>query len=75
MVALSSYDSSISLVETVGDEPDLLGQHKAAMSMATVSAIRLLRAYMTDAEPRRLGMLSGVKLVLPGIAAGDNALK
>ena len=77
MVALSSYESSISPIETEGDKPDFLGKLdssgiklKVALSVVMISAIHLLRAYMTDAEPRQLVVLGVVNLVFIASALG-----
>jgi uncharacterized protein (TIGR00645 family) len=77
MVALSSYESSISPIEAEGDKPDWLGKLdsstikvKVALSVVMISAIHLLRAYMTDVEPRQLVVLGGVHLVFIASALG-----
>ena len=77
MVALSSYESSISPIETEGDKPDFLGKLdssgiklKVAISVVMISAIHLLRAYMTDSEPRQLVALGVVQLVFIASALG-----
>jgi uncharacterized protein (TIGR00645 family) len=77
MVALSSYESSISPIETEGDKPDFLGKLdssgiklKVALSVVMISAIHLLRAYMTDAEPRQLLALGAAHLVFIASALG-----
>jgi uncharacterized protein (TIGR00645 family) len=77
MVALSSYESSISPIETEGDKPDYLGKLdssgiklKVAISVVMISAIHLLRAYMTDTEPDQLLVLGIVQLVFIASALG-----
>ena len=77
MVALSSYESSISPIETSGDKPDWLGKLdssgikvKVALSVLMISAIHLLRAYMTDTEPKQLFALGVIHLVFIASAIG-----
>jgi len=77
MVALSSYESSISPIETEGDKPDWLGKLdssaikvKVALSIVMISGIHLLRAYMTDTAPRDLIALGVVHLVFIASAIG-----
>ena len=77
MVALSSYESSISPIDATGDKPDWLGKLdssgiklKVAISVVMISAIHLLRAYMTDAPPRQLFALGAVHLVFIASALG-----
>ncbi len=77
MVALSSYESSISPIEAEGDKPDWLGKLdssgiklKVALSVVMISAIHLLRAYMTEAPPRQLLALGVVHLIFIASALG-----
>lgn len=72
MVAVSSYESFISRIE-VGDgvePPEWLGKLdssnvkvKVALSIVMISAISLLRVFMTDAGTDRIVILAGVHVV------------
>lgn len=77
MVALSSYETTISPIEIEGDKPDWLGKIdssgikvKIALSVVMISGIHLLRAFMTDTPPRELLALGFVQLVFVGSALG-----
>lgn len=72
MVAVSSYESYISKVDVAedADKPEWLGKLdsgnvkvKVALSIVMISAIHLLRAFMTDTPSDRLMVLAGVHLV------------
>jgi uncharacterized protein (TIGR00645 family) len=72
MVAVSSYESYISKVdvEEHADKPEWLGKLdsgnvkvKVALSIVMISAIHLLRAFMTDTSDSRLMVLGGIHLV------------
>ena len=70
MVALSSYETSISPIEAEGEKPEWLGKMnssdikvKVSISIVMISVIHLLRAYMNDTPPDQLMLLAGVHLV------------
>jgi uncharacterized protein (TIGR00645 family) len=72
MVAISSYESFVSRIETVqaAARPEWLGKMdsgnvkvKVAMSIVMISAIHLLRAFMNDAPADRMLVLGGTHLV------------
>ena len=70
MVALSSYETTISPIDADGDKPDWLGKLdstgikvKVAVSIVMISVIHLLRGYMQDSTPSQLLLLGGVHLV------------
>lgn len=70
MVAISSYESSISPISAEGDKPEWLGKLdsggikvKVSVSIVMISVIHLLRAYMNDTPPDQLMLLAGVHLV------------
>ena len=70
MVAVSSYESYISRIETAGEKPEWLGKLdsgnvkvKVAVSVAMISAIHLLRAFLHDESGDRLVVLAGVHIV------------
>lgn len=77
MVALSSYETSISPLEiaTEDEKPDWLGKvdsngikAKVSISIVMISAIHLLRAYMNDSDTQELLGLAAVHLVFVGSA-------
>ncbi len=77
MVALSSYETSISPIDIQGDKPDWLGKIdsagikvKIALSVVMISGIHLLRAFMTDTPTEQLLTLALVHLVFIGSAIG-----
>lgn len=70
MVALSSYESTISPIEASDNKPEWLGKLdsngikvKISISIVMISVIHLLRAYMQDSSTDRLIILGGVHLV------------
>jgi uncharacterized protein (TIGR00645 family) len=69
MVAVSSYESYISRIEAeTGRKPEWLGKLdsvkvKVAVSVAMISAIHLLRAFMQDEDSQRLITMAGVHVV------------
>lgn len=72
MVAVSSYESFISRLDAAPEasKPEWLGKMdsgnvklKVAMAIVMISAIHLLRAFMNDATPERLGRLGAIQLV------------
>ncbi len=71
MVAVSSYESYISRIDIPGNEkPEWLGKLdsgnvkvKVAVSVAMISAIHLLRAFLKDDTGDRLIVLAGVHVV------------
>ena len=71
MVAVSSYESYVSRIVGAGsNQPEWLGKLdsgnvkvKVAVSVAMISAIHLLRAFLEGAGTERLIVLSGVHLV------------
>jgi uncharacterized protein (TIGR00645 family) len=72
MVAVSSYESFISRIDTAGltNKPEWLGKLdsgnvkvKVSLSIVMISAIHLLRAFMNDGATDRLIVLAGVHLV------------
>jgi uncharacterized protein (TIGR00645 family) len=72
MVAISSYESFISRIDTASDasKPEWLGKLdsgnvkvKVAVSVAMISAIHLLRAFLRDDAGDRLIVLAGVHMV------------
>ena len=71
MVAVSSYESYISRIDIPGEEkPEWLGKLdsgnvkvKVAVSVAMISAIHLLRAFLRDDTGDRLIVLAGVHVV------------
>lgn len=85
MVALSSYESSISPINAGGgDRPDGLGKtssgdikFKVSVSIVMISVIHLLRAYMNDTATEPLLLLAGVHLVfvVSALALGYTNLK
>ncbi len=77
MVALSSYESSISPINigNADEKPDWLGKvdsngikAKVALSIVMISAIHLLRAYMNDTEIPQLLTMAAVHIVFVGSA-------
>jgi uncharacterized protein (TIGR00645 family) len=77
MVALSSYETSISPLDHEGDKPDWLGRIdssgikvKIAISVVMISAIHLLRAFMTATPPAELLALALVEVVFVAVAMG-----
>ena len=71
MVAVSSYESYISRIDLAGaDKPEWLGKLdsgnvkvKVAVSVAMISAIHLLRAFLRDDSGDHLIVLAGVHVV------------
>ncbi len=72
MVAVSSYESFVSRIETAegASKPEYLGKMdsgnvkvKVAMSIVMISAIHLLRAFMNDTGTERMLVLGGTHLV------------
>ena len=71
MVGVSSYESYISRIEAeTGRKPEWLGKLdsgnvkvKVAVSVAMISAIHLLRAFMQDEDTQHLITLAGVHVV------------
>lgn len=72
MVAISSYESFVSRIETGAgeDRPEWLGKMdssnvklKVSLSIVMISAIHLLRAFMRDTASDRLVVMGGVHLV------------
>lgn len=72
MVAVASYESFISKIDIADgkDRPEWLGKLdsgnvkvKVLLSIVMISAIHLLRAFMTDTPTERLMVLAGVHLV------------
>jgi uncharacterized protein (TIGR00645 family) len=72
MVAVSSFESFISKIDVAAgaDKPEWLGKLdsgnvkvKVALSIVMISAIHLLRAFMTDTPNDRLLVLGGIHLV------------
>ncbi len=71
MVSVSSYESYISRIDiAAGDKPEWLGKLdsgnvkvKVAVSVAMISAIHLLRAFLRDDTGDRLMVLAGVHVV------------
>ena len=72
MVAIASYESFISRIETDegGAQPEWLGKLdsgnvkvKVAVSVVMIAAIHLLQLFLDDGEPRQLVVLSLVQLV------------
>jgi len=71
MVAVSSYESYIARIDLAGeDKPEWLGKLdsgnvkvKVAVSVAMISAIHLLRAFLRDDGGDRLVVLAGVHVV------------
>jgi uncharacterized protein (TIGR00645 family) len=71
MVAVASYESYISRIDLAGrSKPEWLGKLdsgnvkvKVAVSVAMISAIHLLRAFLRDDPDDRLIVLAGVHLV------------
>jgi uncharacterized protein (TIGR00645 family) len=71
MVAVSSYESYISRIDVAArDKPEWLGKLdsgnvkvKVAVSVAMISAIHLLRAFLRDDADDRLLVLAGVHVV------------
>jgi uncharacterized protein (TIGR00645 family) len=72
MVAISSYESFVSRIETEAgeDRPEWLGKMdsnnvklKVSLSIVMISAIHLLRAFMRDTESDRLIVMGGIHLV------------
>jgi len=72
MVAISSYESFISKINVPDgkDRPEWLGKLdsgnvkvKVLLSIVMISAIHLLRAFMTETSTERLLVLAGVHLV------------
>jgi uncharacterized protein (TIGR00645 family) len=86
MVAVSSYESYISRIALAGAKPEWLGKLdsgnvkvKVAVSVAMISAIHLLRAFLRDDADDRLIVLSGVQIVFMlstlGIALVDRTAR
>jgi uncharacterized protein (TIGR00645 family) len=72
MVAVSSFESYVSKIDVAegSDKPEWLGKLdsgnvkiKVSLSIVMISAIHLLRAFMTETEPQRLMILAGVHMV------------
>jgi uncharacterized protein (TIGR00645 family) len=72
MVAVSSFESYVSKIEVHdgSDKPEWLGKLdsgnvkiKISLSIVMISAIHLLRAFMTETATERLIVLAGVHLV------------
>lgn len=70
MVAVSSYESTISPIAAAGDKPDWMGKTssgdikvKLSIAIVMISAIHLLRAFMMDATTQQLLGLGAVHLV------------
>jgi uncharacterized protein (TIGR00645 family) len=71
MVAVSSYESYIARIDIAArDKPEWLGKLdsgnvkvKVAVSVAMISAIHLLRAFLRDDPDDRLIVLAGVQMV------------
>ncbi len=74
MVAISSYESFISRIDTdSASKPEWLGKLdsgnvkvKVALSIVMISAIHLLRNFMEDTPTERMIVLAGVHLVFVG---------
>lgn len=72
MVAISSYESFVSRIDAADEsaKPEWLGKMdsgnvkvKVSMSIAMISAIHLLRAFMNDTDSQRLIVMGGIHLV------------
>lgn len=70
MVAISSYESFLSRIETSGAKPEWLGKLdaggvkvKVAVSIVLISAIYMLRVFLLQPEWERMTVLGGGHLV------------
>ncbi|MBN8891583.1 MAG: TIGR00645 family protein [Rhodospirillales bacterium 70-18] len=72
MVAISSYESFVSRIESADEarQPEWLGKMdsgnvklKVSLSIVMISAIHLLRAFMRDTPSDRLMVMGGIHLV------------